>query len=74
MGAFDLPTREGYVVYWYNGKVIDRKRKIKGEVKVIGQIRCQDEWYTKSKQAAEAKAEELKKQGFEIAGIYECFY
>lgn len=74
MGAFDLPTREGYMVCWYTGKVIDRKRKIKGEVKVIGQTRCQGQWCTQSKRAAEAKAEELKKQGFEIAGIYECFY
>lgn len=70
-----LPTREGWTVDWYTGETSPRTRKMKdGTRKVVGTIRWQKSYYSTSKADVEAKAEELKKQGFEVIGIYECIF
>ena len=67
-----LPTRKGYMVSWYNGKTIEQKSRRTGEVYKV--TRCTSSWITPSKEAAEKKAQELKKQGIELEGVHECFY
>lgn len=61
-----LPTRSGWMVSWYTGKVTTTKR---GKV-----IRHRDSFESTSKEKVEAKAEELRKNGFEIDCITECIF
>lgn len=70
-----LPTREGWMVSWYTGKVAPKTRKRKdGTKKVVGEIRFQDTYISRSKKQVEAKAKELAEQGYEVIGICECIY
>ena len=73
---FALPTREGWSVNWYTGEVRPKIRKDRktGEKKVVGELRFKDSFVSTSKEEVEAKAEELKKKGFEVIGIYECIF
>lgn len=70
-----LPTTEGWQVTWYTGEVRPRTRKRKdGTRKVVGEIRFQDCFISTSKEKVEAKAKELAEAGYEVIGIYECFF
>jgi len=64
------PSTCGWKVSWFTGeeKVITRRD---GSQKVI---RFADDFRSKSKAEVEAKAEELKKQGFEPSAIVECIW
>ena len=70
-----LPTRVGWEVTWYTGEVSPKTRKMKdGTRKVVGEIRWKSEFASTSKAEVEAKAEELKRQGFEVIDICECIF
>jgi hypothetical protein len=70
-----LPTRKGWSVSWYTGEVRPRTRKMKdGTRKVVGEIRFKESFESTSKEKVEQKAKELKEQGFEVEGIYECIF
>lgn len=66
MGRIALPTTSGWMVDWYTGKTVVTK---KGET-----LRFKDSYESTSKEKVEAKAEELKRNGFEVIGIYECIF
>lgn len=65
-----LPTNSGWMVEWYtgevrtihyrNGRTIDQKVKTSFE--------------SKSKAEIDQKVEELKEDGFEVIGVYECCF
>lgn len=61
-----MPTNIGWSVDWYTGKT---RTKANGEI-----VRYKDTFESTSREKVEAKVEELKKQGFEIAEIYECIF
>lgn len=65
-----IPSTCGWRVSWFTGeeKIITRKD---GSKKVI---RYADDFRSKSKAEVEAKAEELRKQGFEPSEIAECIW
>ena len=74
-GMLYLPSTAGWMVSWYTGEVRDRTRKGKdGSRSVVGQIRLTDSFQSTSKEKVEAKAEELRRAGYEIEGIYECIF
>lgn len=66
MSGLRLPTTAGYGFDYYNGKTITDK---KGNVR-----RCKSCFEHRSKEVVEAKAKELKSQGFEVLDIYECIF
>lgn len=70
MAMFRIPSTCGWRVEWFTGeeKVITRKN---GSQKVI---RFADSFKSRSKAEVEAKAEELRRQGFEPSEITECIW
>lgn len=65
-----IPSTCGWRVSWFTGeeKIITRKD---GSKKVV---RYADDFKSKSKAEVEAKAEELKRQGFKPSEIIECIW
>lgn len=65
-----IPSVCGWRISWFTGeeKVITRRD---GSQKVV---RYADDFKSKSKAEVEAKAEELRRQGFEPSEISECIW
>lgn len=63
--SLTLPTRSGWIVEWFTGNTITHRGKV---------IKLCDSFESTSKQKVEAKAEELKRKGFEVIGISECIF
>ncbi len=65
-----LPTTSGWMVEWYtgevrtihyrNGRTVDQKVK--------------DSFESTSKEEIDDKVKELKENGFEVIGVYECCF
>ena len=70
MLSFNLPTTNGWSVEWYTGEVRTIHYK-NGRTK---EVRQKKSYETTSKADAEAKAQQLEAEGFEIEGIYECIF
>lgn len=70
VSMFRIPSTCGWRVEWFTGeeKVITRKN---GSQKVV---RLADSFKSRSKAEVEAKAEELRRQGFEPSKITECIW
>ena len=66
LGALSLPTRSGWMVEWYNKEVHTTKN---GKV-----IRHISSFESTSLESVEAKAEQMKKDGYEVIGISECIF
>ena len=61
-----LPTRNGWIVSWFTGETCTTRN---------GNIRRKTkDFMSTSKDEVEAKAKELKEQGFEIEYISECIF
>ena len=65
-----LPSRSGWMVSWYTGKESTIKYK-NGRQKTI---RWKDNFTHQRKEVVEAKAEGLRKAGYEIEYITECIF
>jgi len=65
-----VPSTCGWRVSWFTGeeKIITRKD---GTKKVI---RVADDFTSKSKAEVEAKAKQLREQGFEPSEVHECIW
>ncbi len=70
MSMLILPTTSGWSVEWYTGEIRTFYKGTPWEK----QVRMKNSFETTSKARAEAKAEEMRKQGYEIIGIYECIF
>lgn len=74
MGAFDLPTNHVWIVSYYTGVVKTQHKCRDGVVRPLSKpIREKADRYFKTKEEAEAKAEQLRKDGFEINYVTEGF-
>ena len=63
---FALPTHKGWCVDWENGKTITKQS---GKI-----IRCKSSYETTDKAKAEAKAAELRADGYQGVTICECIF
>lgn len=66
-----LPTRNGWLVEWENGKV--RKVKAKDGT-VIREVPLRDTFTTSDHSKALEKADEKRRNGYKNVVIYECIY
>lgn len=73
MGYFDLPTKCVWDVEYYTGVVKTTVKCRDGVVRPLKKpIRLKASCYFKTKEQAEAKAAELRKDGYEVIGICEA--
>ena len=74
MGAFDLPTNHVWIVNYFTGVIKTRHLCRDGVVIPLRKPRrINADCYFKTKEEAEAKAEQLRKDGFEINYVTEGF-
>ncbi len=73
MGYFDLPTKCVWDVEYYTGVVKTTVKCRDGVARPLKKpIRLKASCYCKTREQAEAKAEELRKDGYEVIGICEA--
>ena len=73
MGYFDLPAHCVWDVNYYTGEVKTEHKCMDGVVRPLSKpIRLKADYYCKTEEQAKAKADELRKAGFEINYITEA--
>lgn len=66
-----LPTRDGWVVMWENGKIRTVKAK---DGTVIKEVPLKDTFTTSDHSKALKVADEKRRNGYKNVVIYECIY